>query len=66
MIEGWLTAPRTLKITLDGVAATVLTDPTVAPTAGQVLLLQKNGQLIFNSADAGKTIVSEALVLREY
>ncbi len=47
------------------VAVTVITDPTVAPAAGQVLLLQKAGMLVFNLADAGKTVACTAMVLLE-
>lgn len=65
MIEGWLTTPQTISVTLDGVPATVITDPAVAPAAGQVLLLQKAGMLVFNSADAGKTVACNAMVLLE-
>lgn len=65
MIEAWLTAPATHSITIDGVAATVITDPSIAPLPGQVLLLQKCGWLVFNPADAGKPITCSAVVLLE-
>jgi hypothetical protein len=65
MIEAWLTTPQTISVTLNGVAATVITDPTVAPAAGQVLLLQKAGMLVFNPADAGKTVACTAMVMQE-
>lgn len=65
MIEAWLTTPQTISVTLNGVAATVITDPTVDPAAGQVLLLQKAGMLVFNSADAGKTVACTAMVMQE-
>lgn len=65
MIEAWLTTPSTISVTLNGVAATVITDPTVSPAAGQVLLLQKAGMLVFNPADAGKTVACTAMVLLE-
>lgn len=65
MIEAWINNPQGISITLNGVAATVLTDPAVAPAAGQVLLLQKSGMLVFNAADAGKTVACTATVLQE-
>lgn len=65
MIEAWLTNPRTMKVTINGILAEVLTDPLASPLPGQVLLLQKSGLLVFNPADEGKAVTCEALVLLE-
>lgn len=65
MVEAWLTNPRSMVVTIAGVAATIITDPMVAPLAGQVLVLQKSGMLVFNSADAGKAVTCSSLILLE-
>lgn len=65
MIEAFVTTPRTTAVTLNGVPATIITDPVGTPAAGQVLLLQKSGMLVFNPADAGKTVTCSALVMLE-
>jgi len=65
MIEAWLTNPSSYQITINGNIANVWTDPTKVPAAGEVLLLQKNGWLVFNPADAGKAITSSVMVLKE-
>jgi hypothetical protein len=65
MVEAWLNNPQTIKVSIDGNPATVITDPSIVPVAGQALLLQKSGMLVFNTADIGKSITCNAMILTE-
>ena len=66
MIEAWMTNPESYQIAIDGQPATVWTDPVKIPAPGEVLLLQKNGWLVFNPDDAGKTVSASTLVLKKF
>ena len=63
MVEAYITNPPTYSVTINGNPATVWTDPTVTPNAGECVLLQKNGWLVFNPADTGKPVTSNMQIL---
>jgi hypothetical protein len=65
MVEGWATSPRTAKITIGGQPANIHVDPEVVLGAGDVLLLQKSGTLVFSNADIGKAITAEVTILND-
>lgn len=65
MVESWASNPSTAKITINGTQAKILTDPLVDPASGEVLLLQKSGTLIFNTANIGASVTADTVILQE-